>query len=98
MGTTHFTGLNVRAGTYHAEDGPASTGALSIVGIEVGDTILNIFGFKITATGTNTVATMSGVTLAASVGTVTANTVTLAGTTAYSGYGFIVLYLDVNAT
>lgn len=99
MGTTHFTGLNVRAGASHEQKGPASTGNLTISGIATDDTILAVFGHKVTATGTNTVATITEATLALSAVTISAaDTITLAGTVAYSGYCFTVIYLDRDAS
>ena len=94
MGTTHFSGLNLKAAISAAADGPASTGAMSIVGIATDDTLLALTAFK-----SGTSGTLTGANIAVSAASISAaNTVTLAGTAAYSGYAIQVLYLDKDAT
>lgn len=93
MGTTHFSGLNVKAGIYAAADGPKSTAGFSISGISTSDTLLSVFGFKSGSSGTLTEVNIASSAVSISA----AHTVTLSGTTAYSGYALIVLYLDADA-
>ena len=101
MGTTHFSGLSVRAGSRSwRNDAPASTGDLTITGLATGDTLLAAIGMRARARGTtHELATITMVSIAPSAMTISAaNTVKLKGTAAYSRYAFTVLYLDADAT
>jgi len=93
MGTTHFTGLNTVLYRVSATpDGPASTGTFSVVGLATDDIILNVAGANFASA---VASSITAVNLASTAYTISAaNTVTLSGTTAYSGYQFDVLYLD----
>ena len=100
MGTTHFTGLNLKLAHIKAQlTCPTSTETLTITGLAVDDKILGISGLKITTAKCTSIVAV--VLTTGSYSITAANVITLGSPGSpganYSGYCFTVIYLDRDA-
>jgi hypothetical protein len=90
MGTTHFSGLNVKHFKTYAAGAPTSLGTVTVTGIATDDVILDLNVQKAATAYTTARLTTTAYTISA------ANTVKMKGTTSYSGYVIDVLWLDMD--
>ena len=90
MATSHFSGLNAKLFKSYAAGAPTSLGTITVTGLATDDVILDVCYQKAASTYGSGRLTTTAYTISA------ANTLTLKGTTSYSGYVFDVLWLDMN--